>query len=79
MPQWFLRFSEFPKFTEFNESSAPFRENSIETGFPYYLLWAIQQKAVVKICSWIQCEISEDFDRQRNLSHSHFIKSTNIA
>ena len=29
MPQWFLRFSEFPQFTEFNESSAPFRENSI--------------------------------------------------
>ena len=28
MPQWFLRFSEFPEFTEFNESSAPFRENS---------------------------------------------------
>ena len=25
MLQWFLRFSEFP---EFNESSAPFRENS---------------------------------------------------
>ena len=29
MLQWFLRFSEFPEFTEFNESSAPFRENSI--------------------------------------------------
>ena len=29
MPQWFLRFSEFPEFTEFNESFAPFRENSI--------------------------------------------------
>ena len=28
MPQWFLRFSEFPEFAEFNESSAPFRENS---------------------------------------------------
>ena len=27
MPQWFLRFSEFP---EFNESSAPFRESPIE-------------------------------------------------
>ena len=27
MPQWFLRFSEFPEFTE---SSAPFRENSNE-------------------------------------------------
>ena len=28
MLQWFLRFSEFPEFTEFNESYAPFRENS---------------------------------------------------
>ena len=28
MPQWFLRISEFPEFTEFNESFAPFRENS---------------------------------------------------
>ena len=27
MPQWFLRFSEFP---EFSESFASFRENSIE-------------------------------------------------
>ena len=26
-----LRFSEFPKFTEFSESSAPFRENSIDS------------------------------------------------
>ena len=30
MLQWFLIFSEFPDFTEFNESSAPFRENSID-------------------------------------------------
>ena len=29
MLQWFLRFSEFPEFTDFSESSAPFRENSI--------------------------------------------------
>ena len=29
MPQWFLRFSEFPEFTEFSESFVPFRENSI--------------------------------------------------
>ena len=29
MPQWFLGFSEFPEFTEVNESSAPFRENPI--------------------------------------------------
>ena len=28
MPQWFFRFSEFPEFTEFNESFVPFRENS---------------------------------------------------
>ena len=27
MPQWFLSFSELPEITEFNESSAPFREN----------------------------------------------------
>ena len=40
MLQWFLRFSEF---TEFNASSAPFRENSIDDIFytlisrvPYY-------------------------------------------
>ena len=33
MPQWYLRFSEFPEFTEFNESSAPFKENPIIRGF----------------------------------------------
>ena len=36
MPQWFLRFSEFPEFSEFNESSAPFRENSIEQQFRFW-------------------------------------------
>ena len=28
MLQWFLRFSEFPEFTEFNESYVPFKENT---------------------------------------------------
>ena len=36
MLQWILRFSEF---TEFNESSAPFRENSIEWLFLGKLEW----------------------------------------
>ena len=29
MPQWFLRFSEIPEFTKFNDNSALFRENPI--------------------------------------------------
>ena len=29
MIQWFISFPEFAEFTEFNESSAPFRKNSI--------------------------------------------------
>ena len=29
MLQWFIRFPEFTQFTEFNESSAPFRKNFI--------------------------------------------------
>ena len=33
MPQWFVRFTEFAGITEFNESSAPFRENSIMFSF----------------------------------------------
>ena len=48
MPQWFLRFSEFPEFTEFNESPAPFRENSIVLPmlfvFPVKLLCTVRNK-----------------------------------
>ena len=29
MLQWFIRFHEFDELTEFNDSSAPFRKNSI--------------------------------------------------
>ena len=29
MLQWFIRFPEFAEFTEFKESSVPFRKNSI--------------------------------------------------
>ena len=37
MLQWFITFREFAEFTEFNESSAPFRKNSI---VPRYSLTA---------------------------------------
>ena len=31
-----------------------------ETGYPYYFLWANQQKANIKILSWTLCEISKE-------------------
>ena len=40
MLQWFLRFPEFAEFTEFNESSAPFRENSIVKQEILFATWA---------------------------------------
>ena len=46
MPQWFLRFSEF---TEFNESTAPFRKNSIV--FPCICVFPI---LVLKLGVFIQ-------------------------
>ena len=31
MLQWFIRFPEFTEITEFNETSTPFRKNSIDS------------------------------------------------
>ena len=44
MPQWFLRFSEFPEFREFNESSAPVRENpNVYKGYLFAIIASNEQ------------------------------------
>ena len=57
MLQWFLRFSEFPEFTEFNESSAPFRENSMRAKFIFLKLSYFMDAFCESVCNYfcIQC------------------------
>ena len=68
MLQWYLRFSEFP---ELNESSAPFRENSIEWKITYkqhaVSTGCIQKRMMTKYLEKCDDFITVNIPLQRNI------------
>ena len=50
MLQWFIRFPEFAEFIEFNESSDPFRENSIRSVKFEYRVWKFLKQNIKMHC-----------------------------
>ena len=76
MLKWFIRFPEFAVFTEYNESSGPFRKNSIEFHGSFHQISALARLILnsfayimKRALEWYLVKLCHSYSPCRNINH----------